>query len=137
MFFIGSMKRQVNDMERLLHEGMNLAALKPHEIAEICFKLMEYQDLEKKLQGIPLHQLVESFIAATEKEMNEKYGKARILTNQDVEDYDNRFWKKEAIKHANQLGMLRIYLSDNYMTLDEMITAAEKQINSLSTTDAS
>jgi FtsZ-binding cell division protein ZapB len=45
-------------------------------------------------------------------------------------------WNKEALTYANQLGMLRIYLDDNYMNLDEMLEAAEKQIKSPSTTDA-
>jgi hypothetical protein len=120
--------------ERLVHEGMNLAALKPYEIAEICFKLMEYQDLEEKLQGIPLHQLVESFIAATEKEMNEKYGKARILTNQDLEDYNDRFWRNEALKYADQLGMLRIWFKGFGTDMDTILAECETMFPS--TTDA-
>jgi hypothetical protein len=113
---------------------MNLAALKPYEIAEICFKLMEYQDLEEKLQGIPLHQLVESFIAATEKEMNEKYGKARILTNQDLEDYNDRFWRNEALKYADQLGMLRIWFKGFGTDMDTILAECETMFPS--TTDA-
>lgn len=123
----------MNDMV-LVHEGMNIAELKQHEVAEICFKLMEYQDLEEKLQGIPLNQLVESFIAATEKEMNEKYGKARILTNQDLEDYDNRLWKKEAIKNANQLGMLRIWFEKKDINMDSVLNECRAMFPS--TTDA-
>jgi hypothetical protein len=120
------MKRQVNDMERLVYDGIDIGTLTPNKIIDIVFKLMRYEDLEENLNGISLQQLTDAFIASTEKETNEIYGKARILTNQDLEDYDNRYWEREAKKWCNQLGSLRKWLDDNDLDMDDILRKVTK-----------
>lgn len=58
-------------------------------------ELLSYKEMEKKLNGISIEQVVNGFIAAIEKEDCERYERGRILTNEDA-DVWNRY--KEEMK---------------------------------------
>jgi hypothetical protein len=119
------MKRQVNDMERLVQEGMNLAALKPHEIAEICFKLMEYYDTGYESQTIANLDK----ICRDQSNSIFRLGKEMEKRHKELEKT-----KKENITYSNQLSMLRIWFNSLGTTLEKVLE--DCNTTSPSTTDA-
>ena len=52
--------------------------------ANILSKLAEYEDLEDKLNGISVKQVVDGFIKTVENQTCEKYEHGRILTNEEA-----------------------------------------------------
>lgn len=56
-------------------------------ISVLTTKLAEYEDLEEKLDGIPMEQFIEIFVKHVENSSNEEYGNARILTNKETEKW--------------------------------------------------
>ena len=59
------------------------------EIAvRVLKEIREYRQLEKRLNGISVEQVVNGFINQVEKEINEGYERGRILTNKETDEWE-------------------------------------------------
>ena len=75
---------------------------RPSEIKKILMiaeKLKEYEDLEEKLNGVSVKQVVDGFIKTVENHTNEEYNRGRILTNAEADK-----WYK--YKQLDEQGLL-------------------------------
>lgn len=63
-------------------------------------KLAEYEDLEDRLNGISIEQVVNGFIKTVENQTNEDYEHGRILTNADADKWNE-------YNHAEEQGLLK------------------------------
>lgn len=51
-------------------------------------KLAEYEDLEERLNGVSVKQVVDGFIKTVENQTNEEYEHGRILTNAEADEWN-------------------------------------------------
>ena len=51
-------------------------------------KLAEYEDLEERLNGVSVKQVVDGFIKTVENQTNEEYEHGRILTNAEADKWN-------------------------------------------------
>lgn len=58
------------------------------QLAEWLEELKRYRELEAKLNGITVEQIVNAFVERIEKETNEGYERGRILTNADADMWE-------------------------------------------------
>lgn len=58
------------------------------DIGDILEKLAEYEDLEDKLNGVSVKQVVDSFIKTVKNQTNEEYEHGRILTNTEADKWN-------------------------------------------------
>ncbi len=56
--------------------------------ANILSKLAEYEDLEDKLNGVSVKQVIHGFIKTIENQTNEEYEHGRILTNAEADKWN-------------------------------------------------
>lgn len=57
-------------------------------IDDLIDKLAEYEDLEDKLNGISVKQVVDGFVKTVENQTCEKYEHGRILTNEEADKWN-------------------------------------------------
>lgn len=62
-------------------------------------KLAHYEDLEDRLNGISVEQVVNTFIRTAENQTHEGYERGRILTNEDADEW-------EEYKRLKEQGLL-------------------------------
>lgn len=55
---------------------------------KLLTKLGEYEDLEDKLNGVSVKQVVDGFIKTVENQTNEEYERGRILTNAEADKWN-------------------------------------------------
>ena len=55
---------------------------------KLLTKLGEYEDLEEKLNGVSVKQVVDGFIKTVENQTNEEYERGRILTNAEADNWN-------------------------------------------------
>ena len=58
------------------------------QVAEYLKEIQQYRELEKKLNGISVEQVVNGFIEQVEKGTAEGYERGRILTNKEADDWN-------------------------------------------------
>lgn len=51
-------------------------------------KLAKYEDLEERLNGVSVKQVVDGFIKTVENQTNEEYEHGRILTNEEADEWN-------------------------------------------------
>ena len=58
------------------------------DIRKVLRKLAEYEDLEDRLNGVSVKQVVDGFIKTVENQTNEEYEHGRILTNAEADKWN-------------------------------------------------
>lgn len=78
-------------------------------------KLGNYEDLEDRLHGISIKQVVDGFIKTVENQTHEGYENGRILTNEDADRWNE-------YKSAEEQGLLlRLPCEDVFKSLGKMV----------------
>ena len=75
-------------MKRLTYMSNNDVRIKTNSVERLARKLAEYEDLEDKLNGVSVKQVVDGFIKTVESQTNEEYEHGRILTNAEADKWD-------------------------------------------------
>ena len=78
-------------MERLTYrttKGEAMGNSSVADIGDILEKLAEYEDLEDKLNGVSVKQVVDGFINTVKNQTNEEYEHGRILTNAEADKWN-------------------------------------------------
>lgn len=137
------MKRQVNDMERLLkkNETGGWTCNEEHNCGrkscnwcnkrfDIFCKCAEYEDIEEQLQveygaNTTIKEVIQLLFKTIEERDGEFLKGFRILTNEDAKIYDEwkeqrDYWKHEAISDKAKLGELRIWMAQNGIDMDKL-----------------
>ena len=75
-------------MERLTFLAGNRVRIKTDSVDKLAKKLAEYEDLEDKLNGVSVKQVVYAFINTVKNQTNEEYEHGRILTNAEADKWN-------------------------------------------------
>ena len=75
-------------MERLTFLAGNRVRIKTDSVDKLAKKLAEYEDLEDRLNGVSVKQVVDGFINTVKNQTNEEYEHGRILTNAEADKWN-------------------------------------------------
>ena len=75
-------------MKRLTYLSNNDVRIKTNSVEKLARKLAEYEDLEDRLNGVSVKQVVDGFIKTVENQTNEEYEHGRILTNAEANQWN-------------------------------------------------
>lgn len=104
-------------MERLTYrtiKGEAMGNSSVADIGDILEKLAEYEDLEDKLNGISVKQVVDSFIKTVKNQTNEEYEHGRILTNTEADKWNE-------YKRLEEQGLLLRLPAEAYFIKDNIV----------------
>lgn len=120
--------------------GMSVKAVADgYDRYSVFSKLAGYENLEDLLQGslpgeeVNIESLIKLYIKHLEDKEGEQLKGYQILTNNDAKLYDEwkkdrHYWKHQSITDKSNLGLLRIWLTENGMDMDDVLDKIREQV---------
>lgn len=76
------------DSEKMTEDGLIRPSYSDYPTRRIIERLAEYEDLEDRLNGISIQQVVDGFVKTIENQTHEGYEHGRILTNEEANQWN-------------------------------------------------